>query len=85
METLGKEIKIARIRKGVQQQELCAIVGISRAQLSAIETDKAPGIGFWKIVRIARALGLRLDGFVDEPEALAGGTARRGENGSENF
>lgn len=37
IKAFGREIKIARIRKGMNQKELAAQLGISRQQLSEIE------------------------------------------------
>lgn len=63
--SLGKEIRKARIDKGLQQGELCKAVRLSQKYMSQIENDKADP-RFSIVQRIARALGVSLDRFAQE-------------------
>ena len=60
MTTLGKEIKKARIEKGVKQKDLQALTGLSQKHLSQIENDAAdPRASVLR--KIALALGVSAD------------------------
>ena len=57
MTTLGKEIKKARIDKGLKQKDLMALTGLSQKHLSLIENDAVdPGASVLRKI----ALGLRV-------------------------
>jgi XRE family transcriptional regulator, aerobic/anaerobic benzoate catabolism transcriptional regulator len=60
MTTLGREIKKARAERGLMQKDLHVLTGITQKYLSRIENDKADP-SFSLVVRIAQALGIRLD------------------------
>jgi DNA-binding XRE family transcriptional regulator len=63
MATLGQAIKKARIDRRMQQKELRELIGVSQKQMSAIELDKVDPR--WStVVKIARALRMRLDDLV---------------------
>ena len=58
--TIGKEIKKARIEKGMKQKDLQALTGLSQKHLSQIENDAAdPRASVLR--RIAVALGVSAD------------------------
>jgi transcriptional regulator with XRE-family HTH domain len=60
MTTLGKEIKKARIEKGVKQKDLQMLTGLSQKHLSQIENDAAdPRASVLR--KIALALGVSAD------------------------
>lgn len=60
MISLGKELRKARIDKGLSQQELSATTGLSQKHISALETDQM--MPKWPtIVTLALALDLHLD------------------------
>lgn len=65
MVTLGREIKKARIDKGLTQATVQAHLGISQKHLSQIETDRvSPG---WQIMaRLALLLDLDLNALARE-------------------
>ena len=60
MSTLGREIRKARIDKGLKQQDLQALSGITQTYLSQIELDKVDP-RFSIVKRIAKALGVSMD------------------------
>ena len=60
MTTLGKEIKKARIDKGLKQKDLMALTGLSQKHLSLIENDDVdPGVSVLR--KIVLALGVSAD------------------------
>lgn len=60
--------------RGMTSKELCAIVGITEANLSILRSGKAKGVRFATLDRICCALGcevgeiLRCDGHLDGQE-----------------
>lgn len=70
MVSLGREIKKARIDKGLNQKDLQAITGISQKHISAIETDSVDPR--WSMMkRLACALDLDLVALAREEKAHA--------------
>jgi transcriptional regulator with XRE-family HTH domain len=60
MTTLGKEIKKARIDKGLKQKDLMALTGLTQKHLSLIENDDVdPGVSVLR--KIVLALGVSAD------------------------
>ena len=60
LKTLGLNIKIARIKMGISQEELAELVNTSRTTISMIETARQnPTI--LKIIDIAKVLKMDLD------------------------
>lgn len=54
---MGLNLKIARIKKGLTQDELCEMVGIGRTTLSQLEQGKAnPKLTLMK--KLSKALGV---------------------------
>lgn len=51
------KIKLARIEKGLTQEELCKIVKMSRATLIKIEKGDFSPLSFNKIVSLSKVLG----------------------------
>jgi len=71
MNTLGKEIKKARIDKGLKQKDLMALTGLSQKHLSLIENDDVdPGVSVLR--KIALALGVSADTLLGIPQEQAG-------------
>lgn len=58
---LGQVLKMAREIKGVTLRDLEHETGISNALLSQIETGHVKQPGFQNVVKIARALNVKLD------------------------
>jgi len=68
MVSLGKEIKKARIDKGLNQKDVQAMTGISQKHISAIETDMVDPR--WSMMkRLARVLDLDLARLAREDTA----------------
>lgn len=62
-EILGKKIRAARERKGLDQKECAAALGVAQSTWSEWETgESAPRTKRWK--DIARFLGMRLGSFL---------------------
>lgn len=61
-------------KKGMTSKELCALVGITEANLSILRSGKAKGVRFSTINRICYFLGcnvgdiLKFDGLLEEDE-----------------
>lgn len=68
MSSSGNRIRIARARKGISQDQLCELVGITRGTLSKLEQDKAdPKLSLMK--KIATALDSTVEFlFLNEAE-----------------
>lgn len=62
---LGELLKMAREIKGVTLRDLERETGISNALLSQIETGHVRQPSFQNIVKIARALNVKLDTLAD--------------------
>ena len=60
MSTIGKEIKKARIEKGMKQKDLQALTGLSQKHLSQVENDAADPRAS-ALRKIAMALGVSAD------------------------
>lgn len=58
---LGQVLKMAREIKGISLRDLERETGISNALLSQIETSHVRQPGFQNVVKIARALNVKLD------------------------
>lgn len=58
---LGQVLKMAREIKGVTLRDLERETGLSNALLSQIETGHVKQPGFQNVVKIARALNVKLD------------------------
>ena len=71
MATLGKEIKKARIEKGLKQKDLQSLTGLSQKHLSLIENDVAdPSASVLR--KIALALGVSADTLLGIPQERVG-------------
>jgi transcriptional regulator with XRE-family HTH domain len=69
MTTLGKEIKKARIEKGLKQKDLQVLTGLSQKHLSQIENDAADPRAT-VLRKIALALGVSADILLGIKEEL---------------
>ena len=64
---MGIEIKIARIRKGITQEELARSAGITRYYLSSLENGKAKNPSVELMKKIAKKLEMTVgELFFDE-------------------
>lgn len=58
---VGQRIKAVRIERGLTQEKLAEIVGMSRTALGKIENSKVLNMSAYTAVAIADALGISLD------------------------
>lgn len=59
--TLGQYVRAAREGGGYTLRSLEKLSGVSGPLISQIETGRVWKPGFWVIVKLAQALGLKLD------------------------
>ena len=52
LQDLGKKIAVLRKEKGLSQDEVCRVAGISRTTLSQLENSELSELGFNKVHRI---------------------------------
>ena len=52
LQNLGKKIAVLRREKGLSQDEVCRVAGISRTTLSQLENSELSELGFNKVYRI---------------------------------
>lgn len=57
---LGGQIRLARLRRGLSQQQVCERSGISRPTLRAIEIG-GPGVSLGSLTAVLHVLGLEKD------------------------
>lgn len=62
MQDLGYNIKILRLKKGIDQQGLAQIVGCSQAHISGIEHGKDLSISL--LLKISKALDCKITDIV---------------------
>ena len=60
MAELGEQIKLARLRRNLSQQQVCERAGISRPTLREIERG-APGVSVGTLTAVLHVLGLEKD------------------------
>jgi len=66
---IGSKIKSMRETKGLSLEEIAERSGLSVEQILSIETDQnLPSLG--PLIKVARALGVRLGTFLDDSDAL---------------
>ena len=66
---VGSKIRSIRESKGLSLEEVAERSGLSLEQITSIETDQnLPSLG--PLIKIARALGVRLGTFMDDNDAL---------------
>ena len=66
---VGQKIRGIRESKNLSIEEIAERSGLSKEQVAAIETDQnLPSLG--PLIKIARALGVRLGTFLDDNDAL---------------
>lgn len=63
--SIGKRIKLTRIKQGVLQKDLAEKIGISKPHMSNIETAHTK-IGLKTLVAIANALNTSVDEFLSD-------------------
>ncbi|MBQ3876877.1 MAG: helix-turn-helix transcriptional regulator [Prevotella sp.] len=79
---VGKKIKGLRESKNLTVEEIAERSGLSVEQIRSIETDEnLPSLG--PLIKVARALGVRLGTFMDDNDAL-GPVVTRAEDHSES-
>ena len=65
LKTLGLNIKFARIKKNISQEELAELVNTSRTTISMIETARQnPTI--LKVIDIAKALNINIEEIIKD-------------------
>lgn len=64
--TLGEEVRFKRVKKGMTQDFLAKLVGITQAQISCIERG-ASDCSFRYVVRLAFILDINLNDYVKSP------------------
>lgn len=67
-QTLGNRIRDARVDRGLSQQDLADMVGVKQATISRIESGTISQPRFTDIVKIADALGCRMEYLVRDKE-----------------
>ena len=60
LETLGENIRLARLRRRLSAEQVAERAGISRPTLAAIERGE-PGVGIGNYLEVLRVLGLDQD------------------------
>ena len=66
---IGAKIKSMRETKGLSLEEIAERSGLSVEQIQSIETDQnLPSLG--PLIKVARALGVRLGTFLDDSDAI---------------
>ena len=66
---IGTKIKSVRESKGLSLEEIAERSGLSVEQITSIETDQnLPSLG--PLIKVARALGVRLGTFLDDSDAI---------------
>lgn len=75
---VGSKIRQIRELRNVSASELAPVVHLTNEQLEAIESNQTiPGLGI--LIRIARALGVRLGTFLDDQELSGPALVRANE------
>ncbi len=65
LKTFGLNVKMARLRKNISQEELAELINTSRTTISMIETARQnPTI--LKVVDIARVLGIDINELIKD-------------------
>lgn len=57
---LGQRIRSRRLERKISQQQLAAMVGLSRESISRLESGTLNDLGIKKVIAIADALGMQL-------------------------
>jgi HTH-type transcriptional regulator/antitoxin HipB len=60
LQTLGRELRTARVNHGLSQDAVAAASGVAQAEISRIEHGARPGATLRTLARLATALGLEL-------------------------
>ena len=72
LETIGKTIRAARLARGLTQDRLAMMAGISRGTLNGLEAGMVKELGFRKLDRILNILGYDLEAeAIPHPPGLA--------------
>ena len=80
---IGSKIKSIRESKNITIDEISERSGLSVEQINSIETDtNLPSLG--PLIKIARALGVRLGTFLDDSDALGPIVCRAADREKEN-
>ena len=82
--TVGARIKLLRESKGISMEEFAERSGLDRDEIHAIEEkDQLPSLA--PLIRMARALGVRLGTFLDDNDYLGPVVCRREEQTREGI
>ncbi len=63
--SLGKQIRIARMRQGMTAAELSRAARVNRSYLSRVENDHVQGVSVDVLARLCRALQVRPDTLME--------------------
>ena len=78
---VGAKIKGLRESKNLSVEEIAELSGLSAAQIASVENDETlPSLG--PLIKIARALGVRLGTFMDDNDALGPVVSRAADRDS---
>lgn len=72
---LGVLIRHARLARGWSQQQAGDAAGVSRRLVNLIEGGQHPNAETWRVLALATAVGVRLEGVID-PEVPESTSAR---------
>ncbi|MBR1683055.1 MAG: helix-turn-helix transcriptional regulator [Bacteroidaceae bacterium] len=80
---VGSKIKGLRESKNLSIEEIAERSGLSTEQITSIENDQyLPSLG--PLIKVARALGVRLGTFLDDNDALGPVVCRAGDRGDDS-
>jgi transcriptional regulator with XRE-family HTH domain len=60
---IGRNIKAERVRRGLRQEELGEVLGLSRAAIGHIETGRHP-VAVDSLPAVCRALGIGIESLI---------------------
>lgn len=72
MVSIGRQIKLARVKRDLKAKALAQQIGIAPKYLSQIENDKAPGLSVALLARLCRALGVSPNEMMEWDEVAFG-------------
>jgi len=63
---LGPLVRAARAARGWSQQQAGDAAGVSRRLVNLIESGEHPNAELWRVLAVLGAVGIRLDGSMDD-------------------
>lgn len=76
METMGDRIKMLREAKGLTQEQLGKLVGVSKAAVSQWELGQAANIKLQTFLNLLNVLGVKYEYLIYGPNRPPGGSPR---------